>query len=256
VLVTGAATGIGAATARALGTAGWRVAVNHRTRADEARAVADDITGTGADAWLCPGDVGRRGDVEAMRTVMQTRGATLEALVHNASAPLRRGPGARVDWDRDVVPHLETSARGLLNLLQVFRPMLVPGAVVLVVLTSALSVDDGSDTVAYLAGKGALLGLCRGWSRELAAAGVRLVLASPGATRTGLLLNSVGPHPRAVELFARHLDEAGAARPEDIAVQLHRLVETPPVTVAAGPPHVTVDRAGIRRLDWVEREIV
>jgi len=74
-LVTGAASGIGAGVARALGAAGASVAINYVTDPDAAEAVAGDVQSLGGKAMTLRADVSREDDV---------RGGTIDVLVNNA----------------------------------------------------------------------------------------------------------------------------------------------------------------------------
>jgi 3-oxoacyl-[acyl-carrier protein] reductase len=258
-LITGASRGIGAETASALAAAGWQVLVGHRGEAGAAEARVAEITAAGGQARAVRADVTRRDDLDALCAALTASGTRLDAVVCNAVAPFRRAPTSKLAWEPAVRAQLDTSAAGFLNTVQCLLPALSREAVLMPVLTSALTVHDGADTAAYLAGKGALLGLCQGWQRELAAAGRRLVLVSPGATQTDLLLGSAGDHPRQRELLAQTLARSGAATPAEMGAQLARIV----ASAAAGalptggptPLHLIVDRASVRRLTWTLEEI-
>jgi len=83
VVVTGASSGIGEATARLLARKGWRCVLVAR-REDRLRAVADEI---GAEVELC--DVGDRDAVEAMAARILGRHPQIHLLVNNAGMPAR-----------------------------------------------------------------------------------------------------------------------------------------------------------------------
>src|SRR5436190_14029702 len=104
-LVTGGATGIGRAAVLHLARAGFDVALNYRSSADAARAVAAEAEQAGAKVVLVPADVADDADVRAMlRKVEQSFGA-LDALINNAGTTIETPPedleGVSVaDWDR------------------------------------------------------------------------------------------------------------------------------------------------------------
>src|SRR5215470_14685771 len=83
-LVTGAASGIGAGVARALGAAGASVVVNYVTNPDAAEAVATDIRATGAEAMTVYADVSNEVEVQEMFAKSIARLGTIDILVNNA----------------------------------------------------------------------------------------------------------------------------------------------------------------------------
>lgn len=88
ILITGAGSGIGRATARAFLTAGWRVAVMGRRSAPLKETVA------GHDALVLTGDVGAPDDVDAAFARIRAEFGRLDALFNNAGIML---PGASID---------------------------------------------------------------------------------------------------------------------------------------------------------------
>jgi 3-oxoacyl-[acyl-carrier protein] reductase len=257
-LITGAGRGIGAATAKELAGSGWRLFVNYRSNVDAAEHLLAEIREHGGEVVGCRADVSSRPEVERILATVRATTESLDCLIHNAGAPFVRRPARNLDWDRDMLPQLETSCRGLLNCLQVFQPLLHKGSLVLVMLTSALFIHDGSDTGDYLAGKGALYGLCRAWHRDLARLGVRLALVSPGATKTELLLRSFGQSQRHLELFAARLAGSGIASPEEVAKHLLVIIEEmlSAVTSEAEPVHFIVSKDRCWRLASGPREVL
>src|SRR5580698_6259966 len=92
VLVTGANTGIGLATARALAGQGWRVWVTARSERKGAAAVASIKAATGNDAvFLLPLDLADLSSVRACADAFLGRGEPLHVLVNNAGVAGRRG---------------------------------------------------------------------------------------------------------------------------------------------------------------------
>jgi 3-oxoacyl-[acyl-carrier protein] reductase len=83
-LVTGASRGIGAAIARGLSEAGYRVFVNYRSDAEGARAVVDHIVAAGGAAEAVKANVGVRAEVEAMYAAIEAAHGFVRCLVNNA----------------------------------------------------------------------------------------------------------------------------------------------------------------------------
>lgn len=257
-LITGAARGIGAATASALAAAGWRAVINYRSSKEAADQMVDKICQAGGCAIAIQGDVTQADDVRRMADELRRDGVMLDCLIHNAAAPFLRGSTYKQTWDSAFVPQVATSCAAFLACMSELQPLMSGQCLILPLLTTALTVHDGADTAAYLAGKGALLGLCRGWNRELTGKGRRMILVSPAATRTDLLLRSGGSHPRQIELLERTLEQAGIATAEEIAAQIAKVVANAAAildTPGQQPPHLIVDKQGIQRLESVTVEL-
>src|SRR6266508_6993182 len=83
-LVTGAASGIGAGVARALGAAGASVAINYVTNPEAAEAVAAEVQGLGGKAMTLEADVSNEDDVREMFRALFAAWGTIDILVNNA----------------------------------------------------------------------------------------------------------------------------------------------------------------------------
>src|SRR5215470_9027292 len=88
-LVTGASSGIGLATALALGKAGADVVLNYVARQDQAEAAAAEIRRSGAKALLHRADISSENEVRAMFRRMLDELGTIDILVNNAG--IQRG---------------------------------------------------------------------------------------------------------------------------------------------------------------------
>ena len=83
-IVTGSATGIGAAIAQALARAGWNLVINFTKSAAEARRTAVACRRSGADVLLLAGDVSQDADCRAIVKSALARWRRIDALVNNA----------------------------------------------------------------------------------------------------------------------------------------------------------------------------
>ena len=92
MIVTGASRGIGAATARLAGAAGFAVCVNHRDSAVEAKRVAADLIASGAKATVVQADVGHEADVVRLFETTDRELGCVTALINNAGFT---GPAGR-----------------------------------------------------------------------------------------------------------------------------------------------------------------
>lgn len=186
-LVTGGARGIGAATARRAGAAGYAVCINYRTARAEAEALAAALIRDGGTAIAVCADVGREDEVAALFATVDRELGPLTALVNNAGDPGDRRPVIAVDPDmlRRV---LDTNLVGtFLCTQQAVRRMARSGGGsggAIVNLSSIVTRSGGSQLAAYAAAKAGVEGLTRALSRELAAEGIRVNAVSPGVIAT------------------------------------------------------------------------
>jgi NAD(P)-dependent dehydrogenase (short-subunit alcohol dehydrogenase family) len=192
-LVTGAGRGLGAAIARKLAADGWHVAVNDLDE-QAALAVADDIRDAGNMAAPFPADVT---DEAAVSNLVERIAVTLgpvTTLVANASGPQPVTPLESLNWN-ELLGHLEFFAKSPLLLAKAVVPgMKAAGRGRIIHIGSDLFERGEQGWSAYMAGKGAMLGLTRGWARELGEYGVTVNLVAPGwipVERHGLLIPEV-----------------------------------------------------------------
>src|SRR3954463_2883752 len=87
-IVTGSATGVGAATALMLAQRGWNVIVNYTRSEAEARETQTACKAAGADTLLLRGDVSHDADCRAMAAAAVARWNRIDALVNNAGTSI------------------------------------------------------------------------------------------------------------------------------------------------------------------------
>lgn len=205
-IVSGGASGLGAATARHLAGNGAHVAVLDRD-ADAARAVADEIGGVAVSADVTDGDaVGR-----AMAEAADQLGAAPRMAVNCAGiAPAKRIVGRDGALSLDV---FEQVVR--VNLLGTYAVMshaaklmsalepLDTGERGLVVNTASVAFEEGQvGQSAYAASKGGIAGMCLPAARELARHGIRVMTIAPGLFHTPMM---EGLPPETTEAIAANI---------------------------------------------------
>ncbi len=198
-VVTGASSGIGAATARQLAAAGYRVVLTAR-RKDRIEALAEEIQAAGHQATAYPLDVTDRAAVDEFATAFRTIGV----LVNNAGGALGADPvatGDPEDWRR----MYETNVLGTLNLTQALLPKLEAsgdGTVVVVSSTAGFATYEGG--AGYVAAKHAEHVLAETLRLEIVGRPVRVVEIAPGMVKTDefALTRFSGDEEKAAKVYA------------------------------------------------------
>ena len=180
-LVTGGATGIGRAAVLHLARAGFDVALNYRSSADAARAVAAEAKAAGAKVLLLAGDVADDAQVRAMLKQVEAAFGGLEALINNAGTtvptPPRELDAVSVeDWDRVFA----VNVRGLFLVTRAAVPLLKRGEAPSIVNTASIvGLRPGPQPLPYAASKAAIVSL----TKQLAGAlgpEIRVNAVAPG----------------------------------------------------------------------------
>lgn len=190
-LVTGAASGLGAAMARALHGAGYRVAITDVDGAG-AEALAVELDGTGETALGMVLDVRDGAAIEAVADAVTRRWGGVQVLVNNAVLT-RAVPVLDItldDWD-DV---MAVNARGTFAASQILgRRFKAAGYGRIVNLASLAGQNGGTATGAhYAASKGAILTLTKVFARDLAPFGVTVNAIAPGPIDSPMVHAIVG----------------------------------------------------------------
>jgi 3-oxoacyl-[acyl-carrier protein] reductase len=185
VLVTGAASGMGRATARVFAAEGANVAVTDLS-AEATRAVADEITAKGgaAKAWVL--DVADRGAIEKVIPEIATHFGSLDIIVNNAGISVRVGiddPGYEEAWAKGIAVMLTAHPRIIRAALPYLRKSKSP-RIVNIASTEALGATALHSP--YSAAKGGVTSLTRSLAVELGREGITVNCICPGPIRTAI----------------------------------------------------------------------
>ena len=182
-LITGAASGIGRATAQLFAQQGATIVVADVNAAGGQETV-DGIRQTGGEALYVQSDVGKLGDVEALVQASIDYFGRLD-IVHSNAASYAMGQATAIseeDWERT----LNACLKATWMLARCAMPhMLAQGAGVFVITGSVHALQGYADYTAYQAAKGGLLALTRALAADYAP-NIRVNSILPGAVVTGL----------------------------------------------------------------------
>ena len=215
VLITGALTGIGRATALAFAREGASVVVSGR-RDDAGEALTNELRALGADAEYLRADVRREEDVRALVDKTIARFGRLDVAVNNAGTEGKPGPVVEQTAE-SYAATFETNVLGtLLSMKHELRVMQPQGSGSIINLSSTMGSRGAPGASLYTASKHAVEGLTKSAALEGAAFGVRVNAIAPGPIDTELLNRFTGSAERKAGLIAGvPLKRAG--KPEEIA---------------------------------------
>lgn len=183
-LVTGAASGIGFATARMLAQNGATVAVNHLPDDRRGADAVQRLIAEGGKAISAPGDVGRPGDAERMVNDTIAQLGRLDLLVNNAGTPgtARRIPPAELDAITEdfFATLLQVNLLGVFRCAKAAAPALKAAKGAIVNTASIAGLGRAGSSLAYGATKAGVVSLTQNLARALAPE-VRVNAIAPGA---------------------------------------------------------------------------
>jgi len=218
IIVTGAASGFGAAIARHLAAAGARVLVAD-LNAEGAQAMANSLSQQGGQALACAVDVSKQNDVARMAQTAVDAWGGIDVLVNNAGTTHKNKPALDVTEDEfDRI--FRVNVKGLFWATQSVLPIMMrqrSGCVVNV--ASTTGVRPGPGLTWYSATKAAMINATKGLALEMAPHGVRVNAVNPMIGETPMMTDFMGmaDTPANRERFLQRIPLRRFTRPEDVA---------------------------------------
>src|SRR6201997_3123294 len=186
VLITGALTGIGRATAIAFAREGARIVVSGR-RDEVGQKLAAELHELGVEAEYWRADVRHEDDVRDLVNKTVTRFGRLDIAVNCAATEGLRGLLTEQTAE-SYAATFDTNVLGvLLSMKHELRVMLPQGSGSIVNVSSAYGSIGAAGASVYVASKHAVEGLTKSAALEVAGTGVRVNVVAPGTTDTGML---------------------------------------------------------------------
>lgn len=220
VIVTGASTGIGAATARLLGASGAKVVINYNSSRELAERVVGDVKAAGGDAIAVQADMGSEADIVRLFETTDKAFGPVTGLVNNAavnSPVLQTMPDYKFD---EIMRVLGVNVAGVLVCCrEAIKRMSTKnggkgGAIVNVSSIGALTGSPGR-FIHYGGSKAAVDTMTMGIAAEVVREGIRVNAVRPGMVDTPMHAK-VGQADRVKE-FASKTPLGRAGRPEEVA---------------------------------------
>jgi NADP-dependent 3-hydroxy acid dehydrogenase YdfG len=221
IVITGASSGIGAATARLLAAHGAKVVLGAR-RLDRLEALASTITAAGGEVAYARTDVSQRADVTALIQLACERYGKLDVLINNAGIGLISAlDELRVeDWEAMIDVNIKGVLYGIAAALPVFRQQEF-GHFVNVLSTSGLRIVPLQSV--YAGTKNAVRAISEGLRQE-AGDKLRVTIISPGFVHTDFADSMTNPEVKAQIIAAR---DKMAISPDAIARAIAFAIEQP-----------------------------
>jgi NAD(P)-dependent dehydrogenase (short-subunit alcohol dehydrogenase family) len=215
-LVTGAAAGMGMATARAFAEAGAAVVLAD-FKEDAVKAAAEELAAAGHKALAVRCDVSDDEQVEAMVERAVAEFGRLDCAFNNAGVMAKIAPTAdstRDEWDRVIGVNL----RGVWACMKYeLRQMQRQGGGAIVNNASVGALTGNPGISSYIASKHGVVGLTRTAALEYVKHGIRVNAVNPGLIDTQVARDVVAGDERAYGEIAKNVPIGRAGRPEEIA---------------------------------------
>ena len=215
-LITGASTGIGAATAVMMAQAGADVGINYLHSKAAAKRVLRKVEALGRRGLLLECDACDPDQVTAMVAGFVKAFRRIDILFANAGGLVKRCPIARMPdrlWNQVVALNLDS----VFYAVRAVLPYMTRAGRGNIIVNSSVAARSGGGggAVAYATAKGALVTFAKGLAKEVGAAGIRVNAIAPGVTLTPF--HEKFTEPERMKRFRGEIPIGKLGTPEDIA---------------------------------------
>jgi NAD(P)-dependent dehydrogenase (short-subunit alcohol dehydrogenase family) len=215
VLITGALTGIGRATAVAFAKKGAKVVVSGR-RDEAGEALVDELRSFGSEAEFIKADVRNEEDVRVLVDATVARFGRLDVAVNNAGTEGQVGPIADQTAD-SFAATFDTNVLGvILSMKHELRAMQEQGSGSIVNISSTYGHEGAAGASVYVGSKHAVEGITKSVALETAGSGIRVNAVAPGPTDTGMLTRFTGTPENKADLVTE-VPMARLGLPQELA---------------------------------------
>jgi len=218
VLITGALTGIGRATAVAFAKAGADVVISGR-HTDEGQKLAAELLALGAQAEFVQADVRRENDIQKLVDRTVSRFGRLDVSVNNAGTEGKPGP-LTDQTPESYAATFDTNVLGtLLSMKHELRVMLPQKHGSIINVSSTYGRSGAPGAALYVGSKHAVEGPTKAAALEFAETGIRINVVAPGPIETGMLNRFTGTPENKTALIAG-VPMKRIGQPEEVAAAI------------------------------------
>ncbi len=213
-IVTGASSGIGAATAKLLGAQGYAVCVHYNNNKQGANDVLESILAKGGHAIAVKADLHSENEITALFDEVDKKLGLVTALVNNAGHNGGTGPAEEITAQRLQSVFAVNVFATFFCCREAVKRMKKAGKGSIVNVSSEAAKFGGNQLSHYAAAKAAVNTFTIGFAREVAAFNIRVNVVSPGVIDTGIHNAS---SPERLKKLQESLPTGRMGKPEEVA---------------------------------------